>query len=388
MTKDYRGALVAMRRHLHQYPEIAHRESATAAYISDFLNQFEPDELIEKIGGHGIAAIYKGREEGPSVMIRCELDGLPIREGNNLAYSSKNQGHGHMCGHDGHMTMVAGLAPLLSASRPDKGSVILLFQPAEETGEGARLVLDDEKFANLHPDYVFALHNLPGFEERSVIIRKGVFASASKGLIIELEGESSHAGHPEGGNNPATAAALILQSVQSIPQRIVPLHESALITPIHMRVGKPAFGTSPGEGVVMFTLRAHSDDVLTAMEKEAVHQVTQIARAHKLNVNYEWTEPFEAVMNDDVCVDLVEQCAGELDLKIEKRAIPFPWSEDFGVFTHRFRGALFGLGAGRETPQLHNGYYDFPDVILEKGTLMFYGIIDQLLNNASRESSR
>ncbi len=383
MTKKYRDALIAMRQHLHQHPEIAHHEEKTAAYIRDFLKPFEPDRLLYGIGGHGIAAIFRGKNEGPAVLIRCELDALPIREENHLSYSSSIEGNAHLCGHDGHMAMVAGLAPLLSVSPPDNGSVILLFQPAEETGEGAAMVLDDEQFATMEPDYVFALHNLPGYEEGSIITRKGIFASASKGLIITLEGASSHAAHPEGGNNPATAAALILQSVQSIPQRSVAMHEAALVTPIHIRVGHPAFGTSPGEGVVMFTIRAHSNEVLEQMEKEILQQVSNIARAHRLSHHYEWTEPFEAVVNDEACVDMIRQSAKALGLEVISKDIPFSWSEDFGVFTNRFRGALFGIGAGKELPQLHNGRYDFPDDILEKGTMMFYRIIDTLLNNDS-----
>lgn len=387
MTKDYRNALIAMRRHLHKYPETAHQEEKTAAYIANFLQQFNPDKLIEGIGGQGIAAIYKGKNKGPAVLIRSELDGLPIREENKLEYASANEGKGHLCGHDGHMTMVAGLAPLLSVSPPKKGSVILLFQPAEETGEGARLVIGDDKYKSLQPDYVFALHNLPGYKESAVITRKEVFASASKGLIITLEGSTSHAAHPEGGNNPATAAALILQSVMNIPQKVVPMHEAALITPIHLRVGQPAFGTSPGEGVVMFTIRAHTNEVLGTLEKEVLKQVGNIAKAHGLAYHFNWTEPFEEVMNDGACVELIEECASELDMEIIRKEIPFSWSEDFGVFTNRYPGALFGLGAGVNLPQLHNEKYNFPDKLLEKGTMMFYSIINKLLNGADQTES-
>ena len=367
-----------MRQHLHQYPEISHGETETAAYIVDFLEQFDPDQLITGLGGHGIAAIYEGEKEGPAIMIRCELDALPIREGNTKSYRSKYEDKGHLCGHDGHMVMVAGLAPLFSASRPEKGKVILFFQPAEETGEGARKVLDDPQFSGISPDYVFALHNLPGYDKSSVIIKNGVFASASKGLIIKLNGTSSHAGHPEGGNNPSTAVALILQTVQSIPQRAVALHEAALVTPIHIRVGNPAFGTSPGDGEIMFTIRAHSNEVMESLEKKILHEVRNIATAHNLSFNSKWTEPFESVDNDDETVALIRKCANELDLKVIEKEIPFPWSEDFGVLTSEFKGALFGLGSGTNAPQLHHPNYDFPDDIIESGISMFYNLVLEL----------
>ena len=133
MTDKFKDALVSLRRQLHEFPEVAHQEGDTSNRIADFLNHFEPDKLIRNLGGHGLAALYEGKTEGPAVMIRCELDGLPIGEETTVSYRSRNAGKGHLCGHDGHMTMVAGLAPLLSASRPAKGRVILLFQPAEET---------------------------------------------------------------------------------------------------------------------------------------------------------------------------------------------------------------------------------------------------------------
>ncbi len=179
MTKDYKESLIAMRRRLHQYPETAHQEKKTAGYMLEFLGQFNPDKLISGIGGHGIAAIYNGKNEGPAVLIRCELDGLPIKEVSKLDHRSVHEGKGHLCGHDGHMTMVAGLAPLLAVSRPLSGSVILLFQPAEETGEGAEMVLNDEKFQHIQPDYVFALLNLTGYQKNSIIINENIFSSAS-----------------------------------------------------------------------------------------------------------------------------------------------------------------------------------------------------------------
>ena len=383
MTDNYKEALVSLRRQLHEFPEVAHQETDTANRIADFLNHFEPDKMVRNLGGNGLAAIYNGKEDGPTIMIRCELDGLPIQEETTVSYRSQYTEKGHLCGHDGHMTMVAGLAPLLSASRPARGRVILLFQPAEETGEGASLLVEDEQFPQLEPDYIFALHNLPGFEESAIILRKGIFASASRGLILKLKGASSHASHPEDGINPSLAAAQIIQSLMTISQMAVPLHEAALVTPIHTRIGQRAFGTSPGEGEVMFTLRTHSNESMQALEKQALQQAEKIAAAHGLALESEWTEPFEAVHNDAGCVDRVERCARNLELPVTWKEVPFPWSEDFGVFTGKYKGALFGLGSGITQPQLHNEKYDFPDSILEKGTLMFYSLVHDLLEDES-----
>ncbi|MGK7371752.1 MAG: M20/M25/M40 family metallo-hydrolase, partial [Candidatus Halalkalibacterium sp. M3_1C_030] len=172
-------ALTELRHHLHSIAELSGKEEQTAGKITEFLNATNPDKLIRRLGGHGILATYKGEKEGPTILIRCELDALPIPEENDFDYLSKNENTGHKCGHDGHMAMVCGLAQLLGNNKPKSGEVMLLFQPAEETGQGAQRVLSDEKFSNINPDWVFALHNLPGYEKHQIVVREQTFAAAS-----------------------------------------------------------------------------------------------------------------------------------------------------------------------------------------------------------------
>lgn len=372
--------LIELRKTLHQYPETAHEEKETAQRIKQYIQQYQPDEIVENIGGYGLAAVFNGEKEGKTVMIRSELDALPIPESNRFSYTSQNEGKGHKCGHDGHMVMAGGLAQYLAKNKPKKGRVILLYQPAEETGEGAQKILDDEKFKPLAPDYIFALHNLPGYKQGQIVVKNGIFASASKGLIIKLKGYPSHASHPEGGRNPALAAAQIIQSFLAIPQMHTELHRAALITPIHIRVGQPAFGTSAGEGEVMFTLRAHHDEEMAILEERAKAVAEGIAQSQDLKISMEWTEEFEAVKNHETGVEMIRNAAKELNLDTLEAETPFPWSEDFGVFTAPYNGAMFGLGSGENHPQLHNEDYDFPDEIIPQGINMFANIINQILN--------
>jgi len=379
-TKEHLQLLIQFRHELHKIPETAHQENETANCVQNFLSDCNPDRVITDIGGKGIAAIYNGKAEGPTVMLRCELDGLPIPEVNDFEYRSNHEGKGHKCGHDGHMAMVAGMALCLSKNRPESGRVILLFQPAEETGEGAIKILKDPLFKNIQPDLIFALHNLPGYPKGQIVVKEGVFASASRGMIIKLKGRTSHASHPANGENPALAASQIVQSFFMIPQMKTDLHHAALITPIHIRVGQPAFGTSAGSGEVMFTLRSHRDEEMQVLTEKAENHAEAIAKAHNLKIEISYTEKFEAVNNDDKCVDFIKKVARESQFHLLEKNYPFPWSEDFGQFTSKFSGALFGLGAGEDTPQLHNEDYDFPDDILETGLIMFQKIVDQILN--------
>ena len=372
--------LIQLRRELHQHPEVSNQEKNTADKITTFLKSTSPDELINDIGQYGIAAVYRGKKSGSAVMIRCELDALPIQEINQMEYQSTHEGVAHKCGHDGHMSIVCGIADLLAKHRPASGRVILLFQPAEETGEGAKRVLQDEKFKAIEPDFIYALHNLPGFEKHQIVTKDDIFASASRGLVIKLKGTPSHASHPQDGRNPALAASQIIQHLYEIPQMHTQLHKAALITPIYMRVGSPAFGTSAGDGEVMATLRTHYEEDMHIIADKTLNVVNGIAEVHDLEAETNWTDAFEAVKNDQECSQVVQSAADQLDFNCQEIEHPFPWSEDFGVFTSHYKGTLFGLGSGKNQPQLHNDDYDFPDDIIETGVAMFWNIINHHLS--------
>ncbi len=212
--------LVNLRKELHRNPELSGKEKNTSDKINNFIGRFYPDEIITELGGHGLAFIFKGKEKGKTILFRSELDALPISEQNDFEYKSSIENVSHKCGHDGHMTILSGFASLLNDNKPAKGKVVLLFQPAEETGEGAAKVLEDKKFEQIKPDYVFALHNLPGYPAGSVVIKNGTFASASKGMIIKLHGKTSHASEPENGITPTPAVASIIQKLPFIPNEI------------------------------------------------------------------------------------------------------------------------------------------------------------------------
>ncbi len=370
--------LVEIRHYLHSIAEISGEENDTAEFIEETLKSCKPDELITGVGGNGIAARFGKESIGPGVLIRCELDALPIAEENELNYISQTEGVGHKCGHDGHMAIVCGVAKNLAERKQLNGEVILLFQPAEETGKGAERVLDDEKFADINPDYVFTLHNVPGFRKHQIVVRSGSFAAASVGLIVRMKGETSHAAHPEEGTSPALAVAQLIQLLSSLPQYYAPLDKAAKATVIHARVGEEAFGTSPGYGEVMVTLRTYEDETLEKLKAKALELTEGVAETFGLELETEWVEPFPATVNNENAVDIIRQAADDSNFEITEKESPFSWSEDFGHFTAAYKGALFGLGSGTDQPALHAADYDFPDDIIKTGVQMFMGIIDQI----------
>ncbi len=369
--------LVDLRHELHSLAEVSGEEEKTAGKITEFLKSTNPDKLFTGLGGHGVLARYSGKEKGPAILVRCELDALPIPEENDFDYRSKNKQTGHKCGHDGHMAIVCGLAQVLGENRPERGEVMLLFQPAEETGQGAQRVLEDEQFGKIEPDWVFALHNLPGYEKHQIIVREQTFAAASVGLIIRLKGQTSHAAHPDEGKSPALAMSHLIQDLSALPQFQVPLNKAAKATVIHARLGEQAFGTSPGYAEVMATLRTYDDETLVNLKEKAIELAKGHSQTYSLELETEWVESFSTTVNDAGAVGIVRKSAKERGLSVLEKQEPFSWSEDFGHLTSVFRGAMFGLGAGVNQSALHASDYDFPDDLIETGVRMFSEIINQ-----------
>lgn len=161
-TNDDVADLIVWRRKLHAMPELSGQEIRTAEELRACLATMRPDRIIAGLGGHGVAAVYQGADPGPTVLFRAELDALPITEETGLGHRSTIAGKAHLCGHDGHMATLAALARGLGRQRPRRGRVVLLFQPAEETGAGAAAVLADPCFAAIAPDVSFSYHNMPG----------------------------------------------------------------------------------------------------------------------------------------------------------------------------------------------------------------------------------
>ncbi len=369
-----------LRRRLHRAAERSGQEEQTARILRSELELLRPDDLVDGLGGHGLAAVFEGEEDGPAVLVRADMDALPLPDDPSLEYASETPNTAHLCGHDGHMTIVVGVARRIAADRPRRGRVILLFQPAEETGAGAHAVIEDPAFAPLRPEFAIAQHNLPGQPLGAVVLRHGVFASASRGMIVELKGQSAHAAEPHKGRTPVPAAAALSRALAALPQNATALHETAQVTVVGLEVGGPAFGTSPGEGRVMATLRAHEQQVIDRLADRAAGMALGIATSFELEASISWTEEFPASPCDPELVDLVDRTARARGMQVVWRDHPYAWSEDFGHFTSRFRGVLFGLGSGVDQPALHGNGYDFPDALLEPGSDLLTDTVRAILD--------
>ena len=367
--------LIELRHILHAHPELSGHEALTNKILNEWIKQTRPDRLIERIGGYGLAAIYKGAKPGKRILVRGDIDALHIPEPNDLPYRSQNEGVSHKCGHDGHATILCGLAEWIGEQRPDQGEVVLLFQPAEETGQGAQAVIDDPQFAEIKPDVAYALHNLPGFEKGKVVVKKGCFAAASFGLKMTFDGRTAHASQPETGRNPSELLAVLIHLLEKKREQMKAVKPLTTLVITHAVLGEETFGVAPGHAELWLTLRSFDDRNLELMASQVIELCRAKAKDYLFDFNFTMHEAFAATNSDDRCVETIAQATHNLELSLGHLEEPFRWSEDFGRFGSVCPIGFFGLGSGLEQPALHDPMFDFPDDILEVGMGMFWEIL-------------
>ncbi len=370
--------LKEIRRTLHANPEVSEHEFETQQRILDYLLA-NSKAHVQKVGPTGVLASFNGNEPGPTVMIRGDIDALPIQEVNEMDYKSTNAGVSHKCGHDGHTTILLGLAQLLSEEPIKKGKALLLFQPAEENGMGAQSVLDDTEFQQEQIDFVFALHNLPGYPLHEVVVKENEFTANVKSIILKMTGKTAHAAEPEQGHNPSMAIAEIFEFAENLTFNEPAQSNFFLMTPVYATLGDTSYGISAGYGEVHFTIRSWSTDLMDERSEEIVQFMKSTCEKHKLEADISWTQVFAANINHSDAVAFIRSAAKSSGLSLTERPYPFRWGEDFGLFTQKYKGAMFGIGSGEDTPALHNPDYDYPDEITKSGISMFHEILQQIL---------
>ncbi len=379
LTNQDMVELVAFRRKLHRMPELSREEAETAREVRSFLAATDPDRIITGLGGHGVAAVYEGREPGPTVLFRSELDGLPIEEISNIPHRSATPGKGHLCGHDGHMAILAGMARVLGHQRPQRGRAILLFQPAEEDGSGAAAVVADPRFRQIAPDLSFALHNLPGLPFGKAALVEGPVNCASRGMRIVLTGKTAHASMPETGISPVYVVAELMPALTALGKG-GPLEEDfAMVTVTHAKIGEPAFGIAPGRAEIWATLRTLTDEGMEDLCVSAEHLVLSAARERGLGAEISYDDIFQHCENAPEAVEHLRHALEAEGVPYDSGNLPLRASEDFGRFGQKAPAAMFFLGAGENHPSLHNPDYDFPDDLIGIGARVFMRTLRNLL---------
>ena len=362
---------INLRHKLHENAEISGHEIKTMEILIDFLRNNTNFNIIVK-DGYFIAEKILNRVF-KNIAFRADMDAIPMTETTDIEYKSNNDCAAHKCGHDGHCSILIGLALEIEENPIDDKNIFLIFQPSEEIGLGARKIVQDGLLQENKIDEIYSLHNIPGYEPGTLLYKKNVFACASKGIIINLMGKPSHAAYPEFGINPSDAAADIIKFLNNSTKSSI-YSGMVLCTIVNINIGERTFGTAAATGEILLTLRGENEADLIKLESNILKYVEQCCRQHKIHFKISYSDEFPETRNNDICINKILEVCKNNDYIYEELQYPFRWSEDFGYYLKNIKGAMFGLGDGKLQPQLHTANYDFPDTIIKTGVDIFYSI--------------
>lgn len=356
--------IIEIRKELHAHPGISGEEEYAHDLICRELSLLAPDGMERNVGGYGVVAYWScGKSDAKTIAFRADIDALPT---------------GHRCGHDGHTAIMIDVARRVS-KRKSAGSlrynVVLVFQPEEETGKGAKKIVKSGILEKYGVAAIFGMHNLPGYERGTIVVSHDIFAAASCGVHYMLHGRTTHASTPEMGINPGLAISEIISGVDKLSD--MRTGSFKLCTLICCRLGEEAFGTSAGDGEIMYTLRSFTDSGMKELMEQVDKCVIESSNRYGLELSKRVREPFRATVNDARLSEKVEQIFRESGREVELIRKPFRWSEDFAEYQQRIPGVFFGVGSGKEQHELHHPSYVFPDVIIESAADCF----EMIMNN-------
>lgn len=351
--------IIELRQQLHRIAEPSMQEYKTKALLMEFLHEHTGLEVVDC--GSWFYALHKGDGSQGPIAFRADFDAVVCQDGCAR----------HLCGHDGHSAILAGLGLALEG-RETTRDAYLIFQPGEETGQGA--VLCSQLLVENNIEEVYGMHNLPGFEENTVLLAEGTFACASTGMEISLVGTPAHAAYPEQGKNPALLIAEIIAYLQQLIA--VPHQGIVLGTVIGVELGSRSYGVSAAKGVLRLTLRAEHQDEYDSLINCIKNKALQGAAEQGLECSISFIEPFPATVNAGASVQKLKVAADSLGVKNAFLQEPMRWSEDFGYYLQKTRGAFFGMGCGEQHAGLHTATYEFNDAIIEAAVDLFIKLVE------------
>lgn len=364
--------------HMHRNPELSMREEKTARYIADIVKGWGYD-VEEGVGKYGIVASLTAGSGGKSIGLRADFDALPIQEVNNLDYKSNVEGVAHLCGHDGHTTMLLAAGKYLAETKNFNGTVRLIFQPAEETMEGGPAMIEDGLFDRFPVDAVFGMHNMPGLELGKLYFTAGDVMAAVDNWEIELVGKGGHGAMPELSIDPVVAGSSLVMALQTVVARNVSPHNSAVVT-----VGAFQAGEAGNVIANSATLRL-SIRTTTAEDREMVlKKVRDLTRtqAEGYGCTYEIREsvPGAVLTNDEQetlkAAEISRAAFG--DAEVMYPGPTFLGSEDFAFMLQKRKGTYCFLGNG-DTPMVHHPEYTFNPSILPRGAAYWVALTEGYL---------
>ena len=366
---------VAWRRDFHAHPELSFAEHRTSARVAELLRGFGCDVVEAGVGGTGVVAVINGKGPGRRIGLRADMDALPIFEASGVEFSSTVPGVMHACGHDGHTAMLLSTAKYLAATRGFSGTAVLIFQPGEEAGGGARAMIADGLLSRYPIDEIYALHNMPGLSVGAYATRSGPIMAAADMFEIVISGRGGHAAQPHLALDPVMIAGHVLVALQTVVSRNVdPLKPAVLSVSTVVSDGSGAC-VVPGRVVLTGTVRSFELAVQDVLEDRLRAVVTGIAEAHGGVAAIDYLRDAPATVNDPVCAGHALAVARGLSGAVEGDVAPMMVSEDFSEFLNRVPGAFMFVGNGAG-PLLHHPAYAFNDAGLPYGAAWLAGMVE------------
>ena len=364
--------------HMHRHPELSMQERETAAYIAKIVGQWGYD-VQTGVGKHGIVASMTVGESGKAIGLRADFDALPIQEVNDLGYRSTVDGVSHLCGHDGHTTMLLAAGKYLAETKNFDGTVRLIFQPGEETMEGGPAMIADGLFERFPVDAVFGMHNMPGLDLGKLYFADGDVMAAVDNWEIELTGKGGHGSMPELSIDPVVAGASLVMALQTIVARNVSPHNSAVVT-----VGAFVSGNA-GNVIAQSAILRLSIRTKTPADRELVlNKVRDLTRtqAEGFGCSAEIREGVPgAVLTNDKDETLRAAEIARVAFGDENVVYPGPTflgSEDFAFMLQKKKGTYCFIGNG-DTPMVHHPQFIFDEGILPKGAAYWVALTEGYL---------
>jgi amidohydrolase len=366
---DLHDEITAWRRDFHAHPELQYDVHRTAASVADKLKSFGCDEVVTGIGRTGVVGVIRGRKPGAKVVgLRADMDALPIEEATALPYKSTVPGKMHACGHDGHTAMLLGAAKYLADTRNFAGTAVMIFQPAEEGGAGARAMLRDGLFDRFGVQEVFGMHNYPGMPVGEFAIRPGPLMASTDSIAIKLEGKGTHAAWPHLGVDTVLVGAQIVNALQSIVSRNVDPVESAVISICVFHAGQ-ADNVVPQHATLRGTVRTLTPHVRELVKTRAREVVEGTAKLYGAKAELSYSTGYPVLVNDEASTAFAASVADQIvgKDKVNRDAPPLMGAEDFAYMLQERPGAFIYVGNG-DSAVLHHPAYDFNDEAIPVGT--------------------
>ncbi|QNT69034.1 M20 aminoacylase family protein [Defluviicoccus vanus] len=377
---DRHPEMTTWRRSLHAHPETAFEEVRTAAFVAAKLRAFG-FSVTEGLARTGVVGSLSNGD-GPAIGLRADMDALPIAEAGQIAHRSTVAGKMHACGHDGHTAMLLGAAQYLAASRQFRGTVHLIFQPAEENEGGGRVMVEEGLFDRFPVAAVYGLHNWPNMPAGSMALRAGPLMAACDAFEIIVEGKGCHGAMPHLGTDAIVAAAAIVGALQTVVSRSINPYDAAVVSVTQFSAGD-TWNVIPEQAVLRGTTRSFRPEVQSIVAATLARVASDTAAAHGCVARVDYRRQYPATVNEPAATEIAARAAMAVvgEERVELAPTPSMGAEDFAYMLQRCAGCYVWLGSGRSDGDagLHNAHYDFNDAVLPIGASYWATLVEQNL---------